>query len=294
MLAFAAAVWFGAALFIHYAGPSGIFTGWRAAILYPLTVLATIPLNHRVRRIAGVGNGGMLTAVALGTAIATMLDGVAMTWLPALYGGDPAIVGPGAAWLLWAVGAGLTLAAVTSARAGTMTTELAMLATAALLSLGLALATVAVHFRAFGGAVIRGNRDGYPRLDGLAGRVVRAHAGLNEALLPFAVIVFVAAVSGTTTRGDGGGGRGVRPRPGGARGVLSRRADAVALGRLLRRDGRDAGPRRAAPPDRLGSRRPVDQAATTVRRRSDTPVSPKPPMSSAHVVGSGTPATAKA
>ena len=70
-----------------------------------------------------------------------------------------------------------------------MTIELRMLAWSGILSLLLALVVIAVHFSRFGGTTIRGNREHYPPLDGMAGRVVRAHANLNEALLPFGVAV---------------------------------------------------------------------------------------------------------
>jgi uncharacterized MAPEG superfamily protein len=75
-----------------------------------------------------------------------------------------------------------------------MNAELTVLVAAGALSLLLALATIAVHLRAFGGAAIRSSREDYPVLSGLAGRVVRAHANLNEALLPFAIVVLAAAV----------------------------------------------------------------------------------------------------
>jgi uncharacterized MAPEG superfamily protein len=75
-----------------------------------------------------------------------------------------------------------------------MKTELAMLVLCGLLSLTVALLTVAVHGAAFGGPAIRSDRESYPVLSGLSGRVVRAHASLNEALLPFAVIVVAASL----------------------------------------------------------------------------------------------------
>ncbi len=43
--------------------------------------------------------------------------------------------------------------------------------------------------------MIRENRDDFPPLDGLAARVVRAHQSLNEALLPFSVIVLAVVVA---------------------------------------------------------------------------------------------------
>jgi uncharacterized MAPEG superfamily protein len=82
------------------------------------------------------------------------------------------------------------------------------LASGALLSLCLAVLTIAIHFRRYGGKMIRSNRDAFPPLDGLAGRVVRAHASLNEALVPFAILVLVAQalhISNTLTVIGAGG-----------------------------------------------------------------------------------------
>jgi uncharacterized MAPEG superfamily protein len=85
-----------------------------------------------------------------------------------------------------------------------MSTELAILALSGLLSLALALLTIAIHGVTFGGPAIRGNRDTYPVLHGVCGRVVRAHASLNESLIPFAMIVIATSlchVSNTLTAG---------------------------------------------------------------------------------------------
>ncbi len=79
-----------------------------------------------------------------------------------------------------------------------MTVELAALVGSALLALLLALLTVGVHLRAFGGAAIRSSRDAYPPLTGLSGRVVRAQTNLSEALLPFAVVTLAAAHLGVS------------------------------------------------------------------------------------------------
>jgi hypothetical protein len=116
LMAFATFVWFLAALFIHFMGPRGVFGGIRSVLLYALTIPATIPLNIRTRKIARLPQSQTLTVVAVTSATATMLDGIAMTWFPALYGGDPAIIQGGAAWLLWAIGVGLALALITVVR----------------------------------------------------------------------------------------------------------------------------------------------------------------------------------
>ncbi len=73
-----------------------------------------------------------------------------------------------------------------------MPIELIMLVLTGLLSLVIAVLTIGIHFRRFGGKMIRGNRDNYPPVDGLAMRIIRAHNNLNEALLPFAIIVGAA------------------------------------------------------------------------------------------------------
>jgi len=46
-----------------------------------------------------------LMAVSIATITALFLDGLAMTWPPQLYGGDPRIALRGAGWILFGVGA---------------------------------------------------------------------------------------------------------------------------------------------------------------------------------------------
>jgi uncharacterized MAPEG superfamily protein len=85
-----------------------------------------------------------------------------------------------------------------------MSTELAMLTLGALLSLTLALLTIAIHGVIFGGPAIRGNRENLSVQSGVSGRVVRAHASLNEALVPFAIIVIASSLCHVTNRLDAG------------------------------------------------------------------------------------------
>jgi uncharacterized MAPEG superfamily protein len=81
-----------------------------------------------------------------------------------------------------------------------MNAQLAALVFCALLSLLLAVLTIGIHFARYGGKMIRGNRDDFPPLDGLAARVVRAHRSLNEALLPYAVIAIAVLHTHPGTR----------------------------------------------------------------------------------------------
>jgi hypothetical protein len=116
LAAFSTLVWFLAAMFIRFVGPMGVFHGYKVIALYALTVPATVPLNARSRKLVRAPKSQMVTVVAITSAVATLLDGVAMSQFPALYGADPAITGAGAAWLLWAIGVASGLSLVTAAR----------------------------------------------------------------------------------------------------------------------------------------------------------------------------------
>ncbi len=81
-----------------------------------------------------------------------------------------------------------------------MRAELSALVFCALLSLLLAVLTIGIHFARYGGKTIRGNRDDFPPLDGLAARIVRAHQSLHEALLPYAVIAIADLLTHAGTK----------------------------------------------------------------------------------------------
>jgi len=117
LAAFSTFVWFLAAMFIRFVGPTGIFHGYKVIVLYALTIPATVPLNARSRKLVRAPKAHMVTIIAVTSAVATLLDGVAMSQFPALYGSDRAITGAGAAWLLWAIGVAGVLSLVTAARA---------------------------------------------------------------------------------------------------------------------------------------------------------------------------------
>jgi hypothetical protein len=117
LAAFSTVVWFLAAMFIRFVGPMGVFHGYKVIALYALTIPATVPLNARSRKLVRAPKGQMVTIIAVTSAVATMLDGVAMSQFPALYGADPAITGAGAAWLLWAIGVAGALSLITAGRA---------------------------------------------------------------------------------------------------------------------------------------------------------------------------------
>jgi uncharacterized MAPEG superfamily protein len=75
-------------------------------------------------------------------------------------------------------------------------TELRMLVGSAVLSLVLPVVQIVTHARAVGGPMIRGNRDDFPVLSGVAGRIPRAHGNLIESLVPFATVVLAGHAMG--------------------------------------------------------------------------------------------------
>ena len=96
--------WFLAAMAIRFFGPSLLVRG----SLAPMFVfLATVPLAWGLLRLAmamgRVRGAVVLPALAVMSLVAMMLDGVAITWVPELYGVAPDAMGMAAAWLLWGV-----------------------------------------------------------------------------------------------------------------------------------------------------------------------------------------------
>jgi hypothetical protein len=100
-----AALWFAFALLIRLIGPS-VFVPGTAALL--ITFLALMPvaalavwLTARLGRVQGQS---LINAVSIMSFTAMLLDGLAITWVPALYGLSAAPLALAAAWLLWGVG----------------------------------------------------------------------------------------------------------------------------------------------------------------------------------------------
>ena len=109
-IAFGAVLWLGAALLIATLQAVGAFEGSTRVWLYVGVIPGTLPYVLLARRIA---NDTLVHFYTMATATATLLDGVALSWFPRLYGADPAVAG---AVLLWGVGVGLVLAVVLERR----------------------------------------------------------------------------------------------------------------------------------------------------------------------------------
>jgi hypothetical protein len=102
-------------LSVHFAAPHGAFTPRFAAVL----LLATIPMAWLTVRLAvrtsGLTPARIMETAALVSMPALLLDGLALTWVPAFYSIDPGEQRAAAAWLLWFVGVSLAVAICTRA-----------------------------------------------------------------------------------------------------------------------------------------------------------------------------------
>lgn len=110
MAIFGAVVWFVAGMALGYLGPMGIYEGTNRAVLYALIVPGTVPFVMLARRIGGLASNQIAIAYAVATTVAMLLDGLALAWFPALYGGTPEMVAGAGATILWGAGVGQLLA----------------------------------------------------------------------------------------------------------------------------------------------------------------------------------------
>jgi hypothetical protein len=89
----------------------GAFTG---PIQGPIGFITTLPIAWLsvllTRSVARLSATQLLPGVAIVGALAMMIDGIALRWLPYVYSNDQMIVRLGAAWLLWGYGVSLCVA----------------------------------------------------------------------------------------------------------------------------------------------------------------------------------------
>lgn len=105
-----AVLWFVAAMMLLILGPMGIYEGSSRVILYALIIPGTVPFLLIGFRIARLEIHQYFIGTALMDLAAMLLDGVALAWFPALYGGTPELVAGAGAAILWGAGVALALA----------------------------------------------------------------------------------------------------------------------------------------------------------------------------------------
>ncbi|CAN5567552.1 hypothetical protein BH10PSE14_BH10PSE14_05710 [soil metagenome] len=110
LIAIGAVLWFLVILLFRAVDSLGGFTGVRPVLFYVLLVPGTVPMIMLTRWLVRLRRDQTLLAVAVVTASASLLDGVALAVTPVFYGGSPLAA---AATLQWGVGVALALGAWT-------------------------------------------------------------------------------------------------------------------------------------------------------------------------------------
>ena len=114
LAAFGALLWFLAALLVRTIGPMGGLSGTARWITYGLVIPGTIPAIFITSWLASLTRPQTGAGIAVVTATALLLDGIAHAWFPSLYGSDPALLLAGAAVIFWGAGVGLVLGLIMS------------------------------------------------------------------------------------------------------------------------------------------------------------------------------------
>jgi len=117
MTAYGIALWFAAAMLCSWIGPMGVYDGMARALLYAAVVVGTVPFLFLGTTLAGLARHQILAGFAVADAAALLLDGLAVAWLPGLYGDTPELVLGASAVILWGAGIVLVLAAAMNRRA---------------------------------------------------------------------------------------------------------------------------------------------------------------------------------
>ena len=108
--AYGTILWLAAAMLVRTLGPMGALQGGWGALTYALVIPGTVPVIILARLLAHLRSDQTVTAIAVVTATALLLDGIAHSWFSSIYGTDPALIVKGAAAIFWGAGVGLVLA----------------------------------------------------------------------------------------------------------------------------------------------------------------------------------------
>ncbi|MDZ4764127.1 MAG: hypothetical protein SGI73_06195 [Chloroflexota bacterium] len=103
--------WFSAAMLVRIGG-TAIFTPSNPLLIVMYVAAFPVGIGFIViaRAVSGLPMGAMFVPTVVMTFIALMLDGIAVGFVPQLYGDTPDWVMRGAALILWGAGAGLLCA----------------------------------------------------------------------------------------------------------------------------------------------------------------------------------------
>jgi hypothetical protein len=113
---FGAILWFAAANTLRVIGPMGAFQGYSRVMLYIAIIPGTYPFVLLAKKMIKLASDQIAIGYTVATATATLLDGMALAWFPALYGSSAEQVAASGAAILWGVGVGLVLALMVNRR----------------------------------------------------------------------------------------------------------------------------------------------------------------------------------
>jgi hypothetical protein len=116
LVVYGAIGWFAAALLIRFLEPFNVFDGTARIWTYLLIIPGSVPLVWIGRAIAGLAKVQLAVASAIFTGTALLLDGLAVAWIPWLYGTTTEHVLAGAAAILWGAGVAIWLGFLMSSR----------------------------------------------------------------------------------------------------------------------------------------------------------------------------------
>lgn len=110
LIGLGAGLWFLAAMILRLVAPMGALDGAARALTYALVIPGTLPAVWLIWKLPGLRRDQIALGGAIATATATLLDGIALAWFPALYAADVRLVAACGAAILWGAGIGLVLA----------------------------------------------------------------------------------------------------------------------------------------------------------------------------------------
>jgi hypothetical protein len=109
--------WFVFAMVIRFGNGLGIFGGAIGAVTFLLSIPIGWFLIVGIKAMAGLAIGQIMTGLGISSATAGLCDGIALTWVPSLYGNELSEALLGAAYIIWGVGIILILAYIMDAAA---------------------------------------------------------------------------------------------------------------------------------------------------------------------------------
>ncbi len=96
-------LWFAAAMAIRYGVPAGVFGPAGLVLVYAVTAPVSFLAVLGAASTGRLAPGSLLSGVTVACIGGLLGDAVALPWLPAIYGPDPAAILPGVAWLFFGV-----------------------------------------------------------------------------------------------------------------------------------------------------------------------------------------------